>query len=515
MEIHAHSIRGLAIGGGDGSACAGGIAFNGEAGAHGRRDIPRAIVTDSSKGIVPGPTGINVDFISAGYYLAMDTTSLATQSFTMHQVFTGGSANTGVNMLGLTNGLGLFTSIAGFCQSVSNYLKASKIHDFFGRVVNGLSLGRFSASSINNMIGLPTRIATIIGETGAASVNQVALQQLGRTSTILSFISTTFLGLVGLVKGAKGIRALHRLNAEINKGDSEREKALNGITYLVSQLELTDEERGELLTLVEANEDDLDEKTPLEEPTEEERKVLTKEDVNFLEGQESGLTAGQYTFLEKELINRKLVKINDFHRNFGADVREKLEKDIRKTDGPTLIDQLNEADVDESVITGAMETVNEAKSKAVKKITLSVITILTCALVITALVLGTISTGGGLLVGALILGLIATVLMSGLDGYDVYSQLKDTKLSEADRTFLLIMNVLLIVSTVVGGVLSGGGLPLAIVLVGGISALLTNLYMISKVEENKQEDGTTKKEVGLSPDLHVEIEKDLPDMPDC
>lgn len=386
-----------------------------------------------------------------------------------------GAAATGISdstalqgSLGLTSTFGFVTNTFGMIQTVKNYNRAKKIGDVWAQN-HELAMGaRYVCASGATLGAMPLRAMTIMSSQGC-KVSEVALKSLGIAVTSLSMGVYGLLGIPYLIRSGKSMNELQGLLDAVESKKAPAEKVMEGLSYLCSMLCLSEEEIEELARNAPTD------STPL---TAEEQWVLNKHDRSKLDS--IGLTLDEYRSAAHAVAKAKIVKRDQFSKTFGTQVRDKLENEMNSCEIYHGVRSPDKKTRDKATING-LEIIEEAKSAARQRIGMYICVGVICLIGIAAFGLSIAASGGATLLAALIIIQITGLLMMCVDGYELIEIIKSSTASNTDKALLVGVNFFLVGLTIASALLTAGGIPLIIALVGGITYLLIESLILTYV----------------------------------
>ena len=336
-------------------------------------------------------------------------------------------------------GLSVISYYAAVSQHSVFYEKAAKVNDWYGMGSSFLLWARnvlrlVSATLIQIPMGIVQVVAKAIGSKAASLSTYL--------STLKNVVAFTAI-LVGLLQiVSSGIKMVEKIQFGHNlekgmAGRDKRERVASGLSFLLNQVDLTDEERDRIKMAVEEESSLLgeDEKIELVEIEEGDEKFLTMVDKNYIEEAvctrgEKKKTMGQC--LKRAFILERKRKIDSFERVAGSDALKLIFEELSKPSEKRLSTRLLNEENNLSLSEKAHSLIDQVRKSVRFNLSLDLLMILTCVIGTVAVCLSFVGSGGTLGIVILAMFTVSSILAIGLDSYTLFQDYKEKKVGTRD-----------------------------------------------------------------------------------
>lgn len=400
------------------------------------------------------------------------------------------------NGFGLVSTSGIGTGVLRYITAADQLAEAKRINDVGGAQIARIRRVRGVFEVSSTIVGGPLRTLCTPHLATAAVISHVSLKVLTNVARGLGTAYGILVAAPIIWNAIKASRFASNLEQVVQGQTTDKNKALVGLRHLMNQLVLNDKEKmnavacitpkdaGQLYKMV-------SEKVVLDQ---DEAEILTYDDkveINrlvdsvFLDLQTGNphslisnwgqVRANLSVRLMKEWAHCKMVRKAKYLRRASGESYELLRKELARPESYRLINRLK----DPVMLAKAQEVVTVALAEAHTNTKVAVFLAATFALGLTSMALMSIFSGGVPIAIALVLGLLSNLMGTGLDVVAFINELQQMKDSgPKDRLILVAFAAIAVFAMVMGALQSGGAIPLAVVIIGGVTMLLMHAAAI-------------------------------------
>jgi|GEM_PF-4141547 hypothetical protein len=363
----------------------------------------------------------------------------------------------GMQGLGLTSIFSVYTGTVTGQRGYAEYTEASQINDTAGQVIGATNMARSPMEIMGGLTFTSFRVLSIAATYTSSKVIVTAQFIFGTLGSAFFALTYAFLTIPSVMTLYKNISFSSKLNEAMGKGESPYAKAKFGLLTLVEEWKGTEEEKKAFLEKV-AKDPKMEGKGV--DPsllTDDERSFLLQEAMKY-KPSDPFKRSILYEHFQEEFVKFKKEKEAEFIRKTGPKAAAWMKEELAK---PVEEQLLHKVDCRQG-IDQAKEVLKNIEKEAWKNCLLHVGIVVTCVIGATALVAGSIFTGGAPVIIIAVAWVIASMGTLAIDGYFLYETLKEGEMDRNDKILFFVVNVLLILVAGAGVFFSGGLAPLII-----------------------------------------------------